>query len=868
MAPSISESLRVLFGPVFFSKLYAPIALLIVGLGAWFFLRELGFARLACLLGGVAASLNCDFFATACWGVASQPICFGLGYIALGLVANLRSCPWARIPLAGMAVGMGVIEAADIGAIFSVFVGVWVAVHALVEDGNLLRRIGMSILRLGVVVVFAVFIAISAVSALVGVAVKGVVGTAQDETTKAMRWHEATQWSLPKREVLDLIIPGFFGFRMDTPYQLPSWLQKPMDGGAYWGFSGRDANWDRFFESDRKGDLPGGFFRYGMGGGYLGMVVLLAGFWALVQSFRGEKSFFSPAQRKILWFWLGVLIVSAALMFGRFAPFYQFFYALPYASTIRNPAKFLHVFTWAFIIVAGYGLHGLTTLYLERATATTKGIFNHFGTWWRKETGFDKKWVITMFSLLALAVVAWGLYVGNRHRVETYIGELNYFGMLQQSGRADPASAAAAAAKTFDFTIRQVRWAIAFLALTVGMFALLISGAFAGKRARVAGYILMGLIVVDLGWQAQPWVIAQNWKDRYVEAGNNAVIDFLRAEPYKHRVSRIPDRTLQAFRLDSRLNEIESMFQSVYNSEWMQHIFPYYNIQSLNVVQMPRRPVEYDAFELATQFFSNETLYRVTRRLELTSTDYILAAAPMVSVLNQAYDPEQQRFKPILFFEFYQTRSGGPILARTNQTGPFAVIKFTGALPRASLYTDWQTPTYTTNTAQWRESFQEMFPPDYPIIFNSVATNDLAALELMTRKSFDPAQTVLLAESLPVAPSGNAAPGTVEYVSYAPKKIVLKANATAASVLLLNDKYDSGWSVTVNGKPAELLRCNYLMRGVFLPEAGEHTVEFTFSRPMGPTYITLSAIVIGLGLCMWLVIASRREKNTETKRES
>src|SRR5690606_16591754 len=116
---------------------------------------------------------------TACWGVASQPICFGLGYIALGLVANLRSCPWARIPLAGMAVGMGVIEAADIGAIFSVFVGVWVAVHALVEDGNLLRRIGMSILRLGVVVVFAVFIAISAVSALVGVAVKGVVGTAQ-----------------------------------------------------------------------------------------------------------------------------------------------------------------------------------------------------------------------------------------------------------------------------------------------------------------------------------------------------------------------------------------------------------------------------------------------------------------------------------------------------------------------------------------------------------------------------------------------------------------------------------------------------------------------------------------------------------------
>src|SRR5690606_19396070 len=99
-------------------------------------------------------------------------------------------------------------------------------------------------------------------------------------------------------------------------------------------------------------------------------------------------------------------------------------------------------------------------------------------------------------------------------------------------------------------------------------------------------------------------------------------------------------------------------------------------------------------------------------------------------------------------------------------------------------------------------------------------------------------------------------------------KIVLKANATAASVLLLNDKYDSGWSVTVNGKPAELLRCNYLMRGVFLPEAGEHTVEFSFRRPLGPTYITLSAIVIGLGLCTWLAVASRREKKAVTKKES
>ena len=54
----------------------------------------------------------------------------------------------------------------------------------------------------------------------------------------------------------------------------------------------------------------------------------------------------------------------------------------------------------------------------------------------------------------------------------------------------------------------------------------------------------------------------------------------------------------------------------------------------------------------------------------------------------------------------------------------------------------------------------------------------------------------------------------MEFKSYSPKQIVFATNATAPSVLLLNDKYDPNWRVTVDGKPAELLRCNYIMRGV------------------------------------------------------
>jgi hypothetical protein len=74
---------------------------------------------------------------------------------------------------------------------------------------------------------------------------------------------------------------------------------------------------------------------------------------------------------------------------------------------------------------------------------------------------------------------------------------------------------------------------------------------------------------------------------------------------------------------------------------------------------------------------------------------------------------------------------------------------------------------------------------------------------------------------------------------------------------LLNDKFDPNWHVFVDGKPAPLLRCNFIMRGVYLIP-GAHTVEFKFSLPMGPLYISLSAIGVGILLCGFLFFSTRR----------
>src|ERR1035437_9792239 len=70
--PSVTMVLKWLLGPLGYAKFYQPIALFILGLGAWTFFRALKLSSLAALLGALATMLNSCFFAGACWGVRSE----------------------------------------------------------------------------------------------------------------------------------------------------------------------------------------------------------------------------------------------------------------------------------------------------------------------------------------------------------------------------------------------------------------------------------------------------------------------------------------------------------------------------------------------------------------------------------------------------------------------------------------------------------------------------------------------------------------------------------------------------------------------------------------------------------------------------
>ncbi len=315
--------------------------------------------------------------------MAAQAINAGMFFLALAALADTTSpWRWPRVVLAGFAVGMGVVEGADVGAIYSLYIAAFILFQAWTGEGLRRQKIARGLSRLALVTLCAAWIAAPAVSSLVGSDIKGIVGTEQDAQTRESRWDWATQWSLPVRESWGLAIPGLFGYRMDTP-----------DGGQYWGEIGRSPALDRFIKNGEPGKQPKGLIRQTGGGFYSGVLVVVLALWSLVQSIARKDPVFSRWQRNWIWFWLVVALVSILLAFGRFGPFYQWLYALPYFSTIRNPVKFIGVVSFAIIILFAYGVDALWRNYLQPDRSGGVLRWAGFRAWWGKAGKREKSWI-------------------------------------------------------------------------------------------------------------------------------------------------------------------------------------------------------------------------------------------------------------------------------------------------------------------------------------------------------------------------------------------------------------------------------------------------------------------------------------------
>lgn len=126
------------------------------------------------------------------------------------------------------------------------------------------------------------------------------------------------------------------------------------------------------------------------------------------------------------------------------------------------------------------------------------------------------------------------------------------------------------------------------------------------------------------------------------------------------------------------------------------------------------------------------------------------------------------------------------------------------------------------------------------------------ALNAMRSPTFDPRTLAFVEAPPPFAMGANLGAGTVRVDKYEGEKIELTATVAANSLLVLGEKYYRGWKATVDGKPVEIHRVNYVQRGVYLTP-GNHEVTFKFdpvSYKVGK-WLTLSSFALFAGVVIW-----------------
>jgi hypothetical protein len=105
----------------------------------------------------------------------------------------------------------------------------------------------------------------------------------------------------------------------------------------------------------------------------------------------------------------------------------------------------------------------------------------------------------------------------------------------------------------------------------------------------------------------------------------------------------------------------------------------------------------------------------------------------------------------------------------------------------------------------------------------------------------------------PPASATRADTDRVDLTAYTTTAIDLHVLSTKPAFVLINDYYDPDWQVQVNGKPAPLLRADYVMRAVAVP-AGDSTISLRYVAHYGPLPVTTASLFSdGAMLAAWII---------------
>ena len=117
-------------------------------------------------------------------------------------------------------------------------------------------------------------------------------------------------------------------------------------------------------------------------------------------------------------------------------------------------------------------------------------------------------------------------------------------------------------------------------------------------------------------------------------------------------------------------------------------------------------------------------------------------------------------------------------------------------------------------------------------LVNRVTLAENADAELLAVKTINPKEEAVVdrrfAELIGVDETAGTPGDTIFLTSYEPNLLTYKAELSSERVAIFSEiYYKYGWKASVDDKPADHFRANYVLRGMTLP-AGSHTVTFMF----------------------------------------
>lgn len=107
---------------------------------------------------------------------------------------------------------------------------------------------------------------------------------------------------------------------------------------------------------------------------------------------------------------------------------------------------------------------------------------------------------------------------------------------------------------------------------------------------------------------------------------------------------------------------------------------------------------------------------------------------------------------------------------------------------------------------------------------------------------------------------------TISLEKYSPNYLQYKSSSATDKIAVFSEiYYPDGWTVTIDGKPAEYFRADYILRAMVIP-AGQHTIEWQFTIPKFRTAETVTlvcSILIVLALAAAATVTIMKRKKTE-----